>query len=728
MSSHFNDSPIQTPEEDLYGFAPFAQSIAKSIRSIQEQGLVGTAIAFNGSWGSGKSSIVNLIRQELESTNDQKLVISDFKCWWYRGEEALVLAFLQNIHTLLTKEFGDKVKDLIPSITHNLLQVTPAITSAIAATGDPSTATAIAAASAPSILKGIKNIFFDNKNTVEEVFIKLTQTLNNEKRHFLIIIDDIDRLNAEEAVAIFRMIKSVGRLPNVLYLLVFDRILAEEMVEKFYPSEGPHFLEKIIQASFEIPYPLQTDINNTTLSYIKQICKLPDIRQHQRFMNMFYDVVVSYLRTPRDVVRFKNSITVAWSAIGNEINVTDFIVLEIVRLYEPILFQNIRINKFNLCGLKSSIELVQKLSRQDSKATDPLATYLVGVNEAHLSIARRILKELFPRFGNTNYNSTAQYDCNAERRVCVEAHFDTYFRSFLSDENMAVANIEELTSKADDSEFIRSKFRFAVNQRRRTGGSMVPVLLDEMISYASNIEKEKVKPLLNTLFQIHDKIDLDIDFEPSPFGLGSASQRYHVLIWRLTDRRFSDEERTNIYMEALSNACIGWLIDFTSVAKAEYREGKHRIKGETCLVKVDVIDQLIDQTLSAIRQVADKSLLRHKRLGVIFQAWRNFLDGNVFEIRAWTDDLLSDDEALVILVKHFTGETQHLSGPNDRIGERETHIKTGEMRDIIDLDVFHSHLKRLQCAGTLEDDDQNAVDIFLDLWDGEQKEKEGEGC
>ena len=58
MSNHFNDSPIETPEDDLYGFTPFAQSIAKSIQSIE--GPVGTAVALNGSWGSSKSSIVNL--------------------------------------------------------------------------------------------------------------------------------------------------------------------------------------------------------------------------------------------------------------------------------------------------------------------------------------------------------------------------------------------------------------------------------------------------------------------------------------------------------------------------------------------------------------------------------------------------------------------------------------------------------------------------------------------
>ncbi len=89
---YFNDSPIETPADDQYGITPFAQSLAKSILGIKDP--VGTTIALNGAWGSGKSSAVNLIRGELEEAEDEKLVISVFKCWWYRGEEALALALL----------------------------------------------------------------------------------------------------------------------------------------------------------------------------------------------------------------------------------------------------------------------------------------------------------------------------------------------------------------------------------------------------------------------------------------------------------------------------------------------------------------------------------------------------------------------------------------------------------------------------------------------------------
>ena len=132
MIRFFNDNPIEKAEDDRYGITSFAELLAKSISSIQAP--VGTAIALHGPWGSGKSSAVNIIRHKLESADDKTLVISDFKCWWYKGEEALVLAFLQNLNALLTNTSKDKVKGLVPQLGRHLLQAGPAIGSAVAMT------------------------------------------------------------------------------------------------------------------------------------------------------------------------------------------------------------------------------------------------------------------------------------------------------------------------------------------------------------------------------------------------------------------------------------------------------------------------------------------------------------------------------------------------------------------------------------------------------------------
>ncbi|MFC3322896.1 KAP family P-loop NTPase fold protein [Mesorhizobium cantuariense] len=404
MTSYFNDSPIETAEDDRYGMAGFATSIARSILRINKP--IGTTIALNGPWGSGKSSAVNLIRSSLRDEKNDGLVVTDFKCWWYRGEEALALAFLQNLNGVLRASLGDRVKDLIPRLTQRLLQAGPVIGTAVSLASGNAWATLIPGASK------FASIFFPDGETVEKTFRKLAEVLEKQDRRFLVVIDDIDRLNPDEAIAIFRLVKSIGRLPNVMYLLVFDRELAEKAVQERYPSEGPHFLEKIVQAGFELPVPLPTDLNNAILASITDVCGDPDESQVVRIMNIFYDVVAPYMTTPRHVARFHNAISVTWPSIAGEVNLADFIALETLRLYEPGLFIVIRANKSDICGVRD----FGARNYDKYKRFDPL---LDDVPESRRELAKDALQRLFPKLEEMGYGSEWIAEWDAERRVCA---------------------------------------------------------------------------------------------------------------------------------------------------------------------------------------------------------------------------------------------------------------------------------------------------------------------
>lgn len=705
---YFNDSPIESEEDDQYGITPFARSLAKSILSIGKP--IGTTIALNGAWGSGKSSAVNLIRAELDKAHDDKLVISDFKCWWFRGEEALALAFLQNLHALLSDTLKDKVKNLVPKLGRGMLQAGPVVGAAMAFT-PASFLAPFTSASAKFASR-----YFDNDDTLEETFQELAKVLEKEDRRFLIIIDDIDRLSPDEALAIFRMVKSVGRLPNVMYLLVFDRELAENAVRERYPSEGPHYLEKIIQAGFELPMPLRTDLNRAILTSINTICGDPGEEHHRRLLNLFHDIVAPYVTTPRDTTRFQNAISVTWPAIADNVSLADFIALETLRLFEPTLFQAIRANKATLCGVR---DRRRRGEAEDEARFEP---YLQGVDEGRHEIARIALQRLFPSMEDTDYSDGFHAIWDSERRVCIAAHFDTYFQFSLSDETLSVGRINELTERANDRAFIKQTFRDAAEVRRRTGTSMVPVLLDVMNTHARDVNREKVEPLIAALFEIHDEIDLEIDQERGMMAVGNTTYRYHWLIRRLTNDRFDLDQRTDLYMSTTEAASIGWLVDFASSAYRDHHPRDDRPqREEDCLVRADALPVLIERALTAIRSAAaDGSLLHHRDLISILYRWRDFLDDPV-EPRAYTDLLLEDDEALVILAREFTGESWSRSmgftGLGDRVSQRHVRAQIESESGILDVTRFRTELERLQSSGDLDEASQTIVDTFLYAWD-----------
>ncbi len=708
MRNYFNDSPIETAEDDRYAITSFAEAIAKSILNIKQP--IGTTIALNGPWGAGKSSAVNLIRAALQGANDDKLAITDFKCWWYRGEEALALAFLQNLHAVLKSGLGEKIKDLIPDIGQRLLQAGSFIGQAVSlASGTP-------VGQLISEMSNFASRFFPEGETVEKIFQKLANALQDQDRRFLVIIDDIDRLSPDEALAIFRMVKSVGCLPNVMYLLVFDRELAEKAVQERYPSEGPHFLEKIIQAGFELPAPLQIDLNNAVLASVSEICGSPDETKIIRTMNIFYDVVVPYVTTPRHVARFQNAISVTWPAIANEVNLADFMALEILRLYEPGLFKAIRMHKSKVCGTRQQGDLDQ---RNDAS----FDTFLQDVPESRHELAKRALQRLFPRLESMGYGSEWVTEWSSERRVCVETHFDTYFRLSLSDEVLPSSQIDELIERADDREFIQKALRQAARTERRGGRSMVPVYLDELTTHAARVEKPKVKPLLIALFEIHDEIDLENDADRSFMGIGDTTLRFQWLIRRLTRDRFSIDERTDLYLDATKQASFGWLVDFVRSARDGYRENENRpSREEDCLVTRQALEPLTARALDAIRSAADGSLLHHQDLLHILNCWQYFLDHDPAEVLAWTDGLMKDDEALVILARVMTGQSQSLS-EGDRVSKTSTTVRISNDTDILDVKTFRAGLQRIRDEAVMDEASLEAVKTFLEAWERGDRRK-----
>lgn len=707
MSDYFNDSPIQSATEDRYEISPFANSLAKSIQGIKKP--IGTTLALHGPWGSGKSSATNLIRAILEEAKGETLVISDFKCWWFRGQEALALAFLKNLDSILRDKLGDKVKDLVPTVGKGVLEagsiIGPAV--AFASTGPWG---ALAAGSTNFIKR-----FFPKDEALEKTFQKLEQALKEQNKRFLIIIDDIDRLEPEEALAIFRLVKTVGHLPNVMYLLIYDRALAEKVVNERYPSEGPHFLEKIIQAGFDVPTPLQEDINNAVLTSIEEVCGPIPEKLHTDIFNKFYDIVAPYITLPRHVVRFQNAISVTWPAVENEVNVADFIGLEAIRLYEPTLYELIRERKNDLIG--------------ESMDTDPdkmgdvrFEPYLEGISNNKKEVVKTALQRLFPRMEDVGYSSEFMEQWDAERRLCSKKHFDTYFRLSLGKDSLSTQIISDLIDRADDREFVIETMREAAKTTRSNGKTMIGVYLTELITHAKTVEKSKIENLLSALFEVHDEIDLKQDKDRGFAAYKDTTLRYHWLLRRLTLDRLTLGERTDVFNSAIENAPLGWLVDFVISAYGNYNGEKAPYAENECLVSEDAIPGLVETALTAIRNAATNgTLLDHQDLMFILYRWRTFSGNDPSEVKQWTDSLIENDKALVILAKAMTGESVSTSlgwhGLSDHTSTITPIANIESDMDILDVDKFKSQLQRIVNEAKLDTTSLQTVTTLLDAWD-----------
>src|SRR5438477_9582082 len=234
-----NDLPIEFPGEDLFGLDPFARAVAASIRNMPAP--AGIVLAINGAWGSGKSSAVNLIRHHLsEAIRVGEFAHVWFNPWWFAGADALTLSFFQELNTAVGPSLPKQIRDSLSALGTGVSTAGPLL-----AAGANLKVPGLGA-----VVTGASNLFekFTKRNvTVEGEHSAIAEALRSQPKKFLVIIDDIDRLSPDDALTMFRLVKSVGRLPNVIYLLAFDRSLAERAVSERFPSEGAGYLDKIIQ-------------------------------------------------------------------------------------------------------------------------------------------------------------------------------------------------------------------------------------------------------------------------------------------------------------------------------------------------------------------------------------------------------------------------------------------------------------------------------------------------
>ena len=86
------DNPIALPGEDTIGRNSLAQSFAKQILSLDTS--KGSVIGVLGAWGSGKTSFINLARNEL---NQESITVLDFNPWMFSGTEQLMQSFFSEL-------------------------------------------------------------------------------------------------------------------------------------------------------------------------------------------------------------------------------------------------------------------------------------------------------------------------------------------------------------------------------------------------------------------------------------------------------------------------------------------------------------------------------------------------------------------------------------------------------------------------------------------------------
>lgn len=442
------DLPIAKLEEDGLNRGSFAESLAKTL--VQYSFPSSLTIGLYGEWGSGKTSLLNMVFENVERIDDGVVVLR-FNPWLCSDPKQLVTQFFKQMATAikLKKRAADKAWELIDQYADIL-----GATSVIPVAGE------IVAAFTKVLTKKAEEETKERTNDLQESKNQIIKKLKDEKIKIIVSIDDIDRLSEEEIVAVFQLVKSLADFPNTIYVLAFDYDVVVRALGKVQHGDGKEYLEKIVQVPFEIPVPNIDDIHEALFSKLNGI--LGDIPEEdwdkETWAELFQQGIKNYIRSIRDVIRYTNVFSLKYELLKNETSAADLLGLTCLQVFEPTVYSKLPSYKDILCGEKRSFshERQKETEEKVECAINRIAPDDGSVTD--LEATKNILGTLFPGIKTNmgwSYGVGRGYsrrDSLIRNSIAAPECFDRYFALTLENGAIPTATVRRMVFESSESE------------------------------------------------------------------------------------------------------------------------------------------------------------------------------------------------------------------------------------------------------------------------------------
>ena len=699
--------PSATVAEDRLDHAGFARRVARVIASVDAAD--GYVLGLHGAWGSGKSTTMNFVLECVEENNRNadlcdRVVVVEFRPWLITGHQDLIGAFLHVLFEKLAEaggesrwqRLGGKAKALITraeakGLTGAIAKVAAGLApGGVGHLAEKGLNAAVSALSSPSLQAAHRSMI---------------ERLRELDRRFLVTIDDIGRLEAGEIRTVMQMVKSLGRLPNVVYLLCYDREIVWTALDRAAGPGGPSFAEKIVQQELELPVPHRTALLELLAQEIED---LPGVSNRAaRWEWILRDGIRRWLRSPRDVVRLSNAVKFSWAAIEGEIDPQDVIAMEGLRLFDAEAFDWARENRPLIFG--EGRHFLRHAGTQEPVIDRLRATVPDRVRAEVLEL----LGVLFPSVAKLLTSAQEDgdravpfagawpvedhVDCAKRRGVGSEAGYDTYFGLHPSPDAVPLGEVDCLVAETEARKIKACLVRHLRDRKNRFGKPLIGDLLGELfVRYHGRGAAEPVPAMLEALFAVGEDI-LGVD----------ADAAASLLIGEMLDRWGPDEGGRRLVEAFRKTESTAFLAD-VFVARAQERgvlerprEGQRmRISG----TDVGVLGDVLREKIEAAEQAG--TLAAAPRFAGILASW-SYLCGPEAPRRWLTAGMQAGESDFVV----------RACRPLVAVG-LEDGEPTYEMRDLpahYDLAVLHEAVSSHVGSGDdLARDDANLLEAVVE--------------
>jgi possible P-loop ATPase len=300
MKKGFTDSPAV---QDSFNISKYINGLVNFIKSCNTP----MTIAVQGDWGTGKTSIMTMIKNELRNSKNLNLVW--FNTWQFSQFNLGDKLPLTMLNKLVNEVSSNKESENFKYIKKAMVGVADAILGHISG----------GALEVSSFLDNEENLF-EAIERLKESFQKLVNEKAGDDGRVIIFIDDLDRIEPERAVELLEVLKIFLDCEKCIFVLAIDYSVVTRGVKVKYGNDfsegkGKSFFDKIIQVPFKIP------VGSYDISlYVKKCFEDIEMEVEEETLPQYINLIKHSIgNNPRSMKRLFNSFLLLSNISDSEI-------------------------------------------------------------------------------------------------------------------------------------------------------------------------------------------------------------------------------------------------------------------------------------------------------------------------------------------------------------------------------------------------------------------------
>ena len=297
-----SDTPIISDKKDILDYANDVKQLAEQLKIISSE--YSYSVGITSSWGSGKSSYLNMLKNYLSSNKD--FIVIDFNPRHSYTPQDIQKDFFSVLQSKL-KKYDYR----FTYIFKNYLKALSIIES-----------------------KFLSSLFelhkiWDVKSEKE----KLNDLIAQIDKRIVIIIEDFDRLLADEIIEVFKLIDANASFTNFIFITAYDKKHINKIIGETYSNEEAFFSDKFFTIEIPVPRCPYSKIYDYLIKTLidKLHVEKEEIEKYKIVLAGLREVLEKYLTTLRDVKRFLNFFIRPYQQVKGEVEFRDYFLVRIIQ-------------------------------------------------------------------------------------------------------------------------------------------------------------------------------------------------------------------------------------------------------------------------------------------------------------------------------------------------------------------------------------------------------------